>query len=189
MSRLICRIAFCLVFCSAGLWAQHEGGGQGGHGGPGKPDPSAASIRDFKIALAVQADPDQTAQYQALAKNTASALKQVHDLQQSGAGADVSKQATSLKDAVEQVSNDNHDFLGTLNRAQKIGLKPLVKKFEKSDSELAKETKAFSQEIDKGKIDGSQLSAAAQKLEKVLGDAQAQQKSLADEMGIQPQAN
>jgi len=180
---------FLLTFCSTGVLAQHGQGGRGEGGGPSKPDPSAASIRDFKLALAVQADPDQTAQYLSLAKATEAVRKQAHDLQQVAAGADVSKQANEFKSAVEQTSSDDQDFVHTLNKAQKTLLKELVKKYEKADSELAKQSKAFSQEMGSGKVDSSQLSAAAQKLEKALSDVQAQQKSLADEMGIQTQAN
>jgi hypothetical protein len=173
-----------LIFCCTTVFAQRgQGGGHGG--GPPKADPSAASIHDFKLALAVQADPDQTAQYLSLAKNTEAARKRAHEIQLLAAGADVSKQASDFKSAVEQASSDNQDFMHTLNKAQKTLLKELVKKYGKADSELAKQSKNFSQEVGSGKVDGSQLTAAAQKLEKALSDVQAQQKSLADEMGIQ----
>lgn len=183
------RIVFVLVLVlSTSVFAQRGQGGHGEGGGPpGKADPSAASIRDFKLALAVQADPDQAAEYLSLAKSTEAARKQAHDLQQLAAGADVAKQANDFKSAVEQTSSDDQDFVHSLNKAQKTLLKELVKKYEKADSELAKQSKSFSQEVGGGKIDGSQLTAAAQKLEKALSDVQAQQKSLADEMGIQAQ--
>jgi hypothetical protein len=183
-------IAFLFtVACSTSVFAQRGQGGRGQGGGPSKPDPSAASIHDFKLALAVQADPDQTAQYLALAKNTEAARKQAHELQQLAVGADVSKQAGDFKAAIEQTSSDNQDFVHSLNKAQKTLLKELVKKYEKADSELAKQSKSFSQEVASGKIDGPQLTAAAQKFEKALGDVQSQQKSLADEMGIQAKPN
>lgn len=189
MSRTIIVAFLFLLAFPISVFGQR---GQGGHGqgsGPGKADPSAASIRDFKLALAVQADPDQTAQYLSLAKNTEAARKQAHDLQQIAAGADVSKQANDVKSAVEQASSDNQDFMHTLNKNQKTLLKELVKKYEKADSELAKQSKSFSQEVGSGKVDSSQLTVAAQKLEKALTDVQTQQKSLAGEMGIQAQAN
>jgi len=170
-----------LILCCTCAFAQRGQGG--GHGGPPKADPSAASIRDFKLALAVQADPDQTAQYLSLAKTTEATLKRAHELQQLAAGADVAKPANDFKYAVEQASSDNQDFVHTLTKAQKTLLKELVKKYEKADSELAKQSKAFSQEA--AGISSSQLNAAAQKLEKALADVQVQQKSLADEMGIQ----
>jgi chromosome segregation ATPase len=183
----ILLLVILLFLSSNELFGQRgQRGGQGG--GPAKADPSAASIRDFKLALAVQADPDQTAQYQALAKTTEAARKRAQELQQLGANADIAKQANDFKAAVEQASSDDQDFMRTLSKAQRTLLKELVKKYEKADSELAKHAKEFSQQVDSGKIDAAQLTAAAQKLDKALGDVQAQQKSLADEMGIQNSA-
>ncbi|HZQ68985.1 MAG TPA: hypothetical protein VFA68_10750 [Terriglobales bacterium] len=186
MNRLSAVLLCALSFVSPSLYAQRSQGG--GHGGPAKADPSAASIRDFKLALAVQADPDQTAQYRALAKSTENARNRAHDLQQLAANDDLSKQAKDFKSAVEQAANENHDFMGTLNKAQRTVLKEQVKKFEKAGSELAKQSKAFSQQVDGGKVDASQLSAAAQKLERALADVQTYQQNLAEEMGIQVQA-
>jgi len=183
------RFAFLsLLALSTSVFAQRGQGGHGQGGGPpAKADPSAASIRDFKMALAVQADPDQTAQYLSLAQSTEATRKQAHELQQLAAGSDVAKQANDFKSAVEQTASDDQDFVHSLNKAQKTLLKELVKKYEKADSELAKQSKIFSEEVGSGKIDGSQLTAAAQKLEKALNDVQTQQKSLADEMGIEAQ--
>ena len=184
MTRVARLVPFLTLFLALNLWAQHQGQGGGQHG-PAKPDPSAASIRDFKIALAIQADPDQTAQYQSLAKNMDATVKQAHALQQAPPDGEVSKHASSFRDMVEQASKDNHDFMGSLSHAQKTVLKQMLKKLEKADSDLGKESKSFAQEVDGGKIDASQLQNAAGKLEKILTDVQAQQKSMADEMGIQ----
>src|SRR6266852_6748946 len=74
-----------LLFCSRDLLAQHGGHGGGRGGAPrstGTGGTSDSSLQDFNHALAVQATPDQTSQFQALARSTETARKQAQELLQ-----------------------------------------------------------------------------------------------------------
>ena len=158
-----------------------------GHGGPPRPS-TDTSIQDFKRAMAVQAAPDQISDFQAIAKNTADARQQAKDLQQkAGAASDgtgLYKPASALKDAVDQIENDGQTFVKRFSKAQTVLLKDNIKKYNKAQAEVAKEGKSLDEAMKRSAIDPKELAGAAAAIDKVLIDLQAQQQSLADEMGI-----
>ena len=180
MSRFAVFAAGILVFTPAMLFAQ---------GGQGPPKRSTdTSIQDFKRAMAVQAAPDQISDYQALAKNTAGAKNQAHELQQqASAAADATglyKPASTLRDAIDQVQNDTLAFVKGFTKPQTVLLKDFTKKVSKAVSEVTKENKNLDEQVKRSAIDPKQLSDVAGRLEKVLADLQTQQHNLADEMGV-----
>jgi DNA repair exonuclease SbcCD ATPase subunit len=160
---------------------------QQGHGGPPKPS-NDTSIQDFKRAMAVQAAPDQISDFQALEKNTVDARQQAKDLQEkAGAASDGTgfyKPVSALKDAIDQIENDGQSFVKRFSKAQTVLLKENVKKFSKAQAEVAKESKSLDEQMKRSAIDPRELAGVAARMDKVLADLQAQQMSLADEMGI-----
>lgn len=178
-----------LLFYSNGALGQHGRHGGGAPRSTGSGGTGDSSLQDFNHALAVQATPDQSSQFQTLAKSTEAARKQAHELLQLAAGAnssaDFHRQSAALKDAVEDAQGGNKDFVKSFSKLQKSGLKELAKKLEKTDSEVAKEEKALDQLLGKPTSDGEAIASTADKLEKALAEFQAQQLSLGKQMGIQ----
>jgi len=185
-----------LLLCSYNLRGQHGGhGGGGGRGGapPGTAGTSDSSLQDFNHALAVQATPDQTSQFQALARSTETARKQAQELLQLVAkasdSADFSYQTTALKDAVEDAQGGNQYFVNSFSKSQKAGLKQLMKKLERADSAVARQKKTLDQQLGHSRGDREGIASIADKLAKALSEFQEQQLSLGKEMGIQVARN
>lgn len=179
------RIAFlAVVVLCASLALAQQGQGQGR---PQRPS-NDTSIQDFKRAMAVQAAPDQISDFQLLARNTEDARKQAHDLQTKSAGASDStglyKPASTLKDTVDQVENQMQSFVKGFTKAQSVLLKEQIKKMGKVQSEISKQGKSLDEQLKRPAVDPKQLADLTDRLEKSLTDLQAQQRSLADEMGI-----
>ena len=158
-------------------------------GGKGPPKPSTdTSLQDFKRAMAVQAAPDQISDYQAIAKNTEGARQQAHDLGQKASGATdatgLYKPASTLRDSIDQLQNDSQVFLKGFTKAQAVLLKDFTKKLGKAASEVTKENKSLDEQVKRAALDPKQLADIAGRLEKALSDLQAQQHTLAGEMGV-----
>ena len=179
----------CFPLAAMGQHGGH-GGGRGGASSrsTGAADPSNSNLKDFDHALAVQATPDQVSHFQTLAKSTQDARKQVQELLRlagtANASADLSKQASALKDVVEDAQSGNQSFVKSFSKSQKDGLKELTKKVEKADSEVSKLCKELDQQAGRTKTESGALAGTADKLEKALAEFQAQQLSLGKEMGI-----
>lgn len=196
MNRLTgLALAIILLSGSYSALGQHGGHGGGRGGAPrstGSGGTSDSSLQDFNHALAVQATPDQTSQFQALAKSTEAARKEAQELLQLAAKernpANFSQQTSALKDAVDDAQGGNQHFVKSFSKSQKAGLKELTKKLEKADSEVAKQKKALDQQLARATSDAGVMASSADKLEKALTEFQAQQLSLAKEMGIQTPA-
>ncbi len=160
---------------------------QGRQGGPPKPS-NDTSIQDFKRAMAVQAAPDQIADFQSIAKNTADAMQQAHLLaEKAGAASDGTgfyKPASALKDAIDQIENNSRSFVKGFSKAQTVLLKDNLKKLSKAQSEVTKESKGLDEQLKRPAIDPQGLAEVAGRVEKGLTELQIQQLSLADEMGI-----
>jgi len=190
-------LALAIIVLSGSYGALGQHGGHGGARGgaprsPGSAGTSDSSLQDFNHALAVQATPDQTSQFQALAKSTEAARKEAHELLQLAAKernpANFFRQTSALKDAVDDAQGGNQYFVKSFSKSQKAGLKELTKKLEKADSEVAKQKKALDQQRARATSDTGVMASSADKLEKALTEFQAQQLSLAKEMGIQTPA-
>ncbi len=187
-------IGIVLLLCAPGLLAQHVGGGghRRGTPGTGTSGTSDTGLTDFNHALAVQATPDQASRFLSLAKDTEAARKQAQDLFRLAAKADepaeFSRHVASLKDAVEEVQSGNRSFVKSFSKSQKSGLKELTKKLDKADSEITKQKKALDQRLGLPQGDDEGVASLADKMEKALAEFQAQQLSLANEMGIQAPA-
>lgn len=196
MNRLaMVALGAVLLVCSYDALGQHGGhGGSGGHGGGPKGSGAApdTSLQDFNHAMAVQATPDQVSQFQTMAKSTEAAKKQAQELLQLASkadrSADFTRQTTALKDALEDAQGGNKYFMNSFSKSQKAGLKELMKKLEKADSEVARQRKVLDQQVGQSKTDSAGIAGTADKLEKALEEFQSQQLGLAKEMGIQTPA-
>ena len=178
-----------LLTCPTVIFAQHHGGGHGGMsggipGGSGRPDGVDAkdTLKDFHQVLAVQATSQQIAEFQALIKTTEAAQFTLQTFQQH------SKQNNSaestghdvLDKAIEAARDRNKKFQDGFSATQKSGLKEIVKRLAKSDSDLEQQEKS----LDQVAASGPQAAAHADGLDKALLDFYNQELSLGREMSI-----
>jgi hypothetical protein len=146
---LLCQIV--LLMCPSTLLAQ-RGGHSAGHPATGasNPTPNTSDISDFNRAIALQATPDQIAQFQQLNKSTEAANKQAQNLIEhaedrflENARRPNSSRYTDLSDTVDEAETDIQHFVSSFSTAQQSGLKPQIKKLSKADSDVSKQRKAL----------------------------------------------
>ncbi len=192
MSRLIWLVCCIALFLSPyTLSAQRRGGhgagaGRGSAGGAAGPD----DLKDFKRALALQASPDQAAQFQRVIESTAAARKSAQDFVQIAENAnksDLVHDANPLTSAVEEAQSDNDQFLRSFSDVQKSELKDVTKKLGKANSDVTKQHKVLDKELGRARIDGKQIAGVVEKLDNELKDFQTEQLAIGKEMGIESQ--
>jgi ribonuclease D len=173
------------------LLAQH--GGRGTGGGPTTPAPSNptpnSDISDFNRAVALQATPDQIAQFQRLTKSTEAAKKDAQtliQLSQNASNSDSSRYA-ELSGAIDDARTNNLQFMRSLSASQQSGLKPQTKRLAKADADLSKQSKALAHESEQRPIDTKKIAGLVEKLDNALSAFQADQTDIGKEMGIQPE--
>ena len=185
---LLCQIV--LLTCSSTLLAQ-----RGGHSasrpstGASNPTPNTSDMTDFNRAIALQATPDQIAQFQQLNKNTETASKQAQNLipAPNNASTPNSSRYTVLSDALDEAQTNIQRFVASFSAAQQSGLKPQIKKLGKADSDVSKQSKALAKELERSQIDDKKLAAVTEKLDKSLTGFRTELIDLGKEMGIQPE--
>jgi hypothetical protein len=167
-------------------------------GGRGTRNPSSTNptpsddLKDFNRALALQATADQKTQFQVLTKSAQSARKGAQDLQHLAENAskpDLLHFTQPFTSTVDEAQTDSGKFVQSFSEAQKSGLKAVTKKLGKANTEITKQSKALTQALQRSKIDNKQIAGIAEKLDKALGDFQAEQTALGTEMGIQGEAS
>lgn len=182
LTKLTCGTV--LLVCTSTMLAQHPGGG-GARRGSSKSS-SSEDLRDFKRTMALQAAPEQVRQFKEGATNAQAAKKAAQDLLQLSANAsdhNFSHSAEALSSAVEAAQTSNEKFLQTFTRAQKSGLKDLMKNLGKATSEISKQSKALGPAA--AQSDAKQIASLVGKLDAALSDFEARRSAIADEMGIQ----
>jgi hypothetical protein len=168
--------------------AQRRGGRGGGAGRPAPGISNPDDSKGFQRAIALQATPDQIAQFHKLSEGTEAARKDAQDLRELAEKAnspDLSHYENPLLSAVEGAQNDDEKFLQSFSATQKTELKDLTKKLGKADSDVAKQSKALKDKLGRSKIDDKNVAVATEKLEKALSAFQTSQRAVASEMGIQ----
>jgi len=183
---LVCGIA--LLLNPHILLAQRRGGHGGGTGRAPAGGSGSDDLKDFKRAMALQASPDQVAQFRRLNESTQVARKNAQDLlnlADNSSKPDLFRSTSLLASALEEVQTDNQKFLQTFSAPQKSGLKDITKKLDKANSDVTKGSKALTRDLERSQIAGQQISGVAEKLDKALGDLQTRQLAIAKEMGIQ----
>ena len=191
-----------LLPCPGALFAQHGGGGRVGGGlagGTGLSQGNHASgidekddLKDFHQVLAVQATGDQIIAYVQMLKSTAVAETELQgfldvlskDLPgKADNGAEVGSRGTALGQAIEKARSENKNFLDGFSDAQKSGLKEIIKRLIKADSELAQPAKALDLAVE-AKAAVPALTSSAQSLQHALSSFQHDQLDLGEEMSI-----
>ena len=169
---------------------RHGGAGIGGGGLSGNSRPSGVkeedSLKDFHEAMALQATSQQTAEFQALIKNTEAAKAELQTLRErlhNENGAPESVHRESLDQALENARSGTKKFQQGFSPAQRSGLKEVVKRLTKADSELEQEAKKLDQSLEV-KAPGPEIVAHAESLDKALADFYNQQLALGREMSI-----
>jgi hypothetical protein len=185
-----------LVFGLALIGAQYavaqHGGGHHHSGGGSLSGPTADTKNDdlkgFERAVALQATPDQVAQFQRLSAGTQLARERTQHLLQLSAAGNKPNWINStypLTNDLLETQADNEKFLQSFSKEQESGLKKFTKKMRKIDSEITTHSKTLSQQLERATQDDQQIVAVLQKLDKSLADFQSEHLAIAAEMGIQ----
>lgn len=191
-SRLIRICLFCGIFVLLApcfLFGQRRGGrGSGGRTAPsGGGDTETDEAKQFERAAAIQARPEQVTQFQAMTKSDQAARTSTQDLLQHAGTADqpdLFHYTKSITVAVDEAQSESSQFLHSFSDRQKKELKELTKKLGRASSDVTKENKALSRELERSKVNGKHLSEVAKKLDDALGDFQSRQVAVGTEMGI-----
>jgi len=182
--------AAIIVGCPESVLAQRHGGHGAGGGVPGgmsRPDgvDDKDSLKDFHLAMAVQASDLQVAQFKQLLKETdaVNAVLQRY-LHPGDKAVSTSDGSVGFNSALQRLRDDSRKFIEGFSSRQKSGLKNTVKKVEKADSSLENEQKKFDESLQVKSAPATEVSAAAGLLEKSLTEFSNQQIALGQEMGI-----
>jgi hypothetical protein len=144
------------------------------------------NLKDFHQVLAAQATSEQVAEFQALVKSTQAAQSQLQTLLEllhnQNAPAD-SASRKAFNPALEDARTRTRKFQEGFSEAQRSGLKEIVKRLAKADSDLEQEEKKLDQGFDV-KSPASDLAVHAETLDKALTDFSHQQLALGREMSI-----
>ena len=170
----------CLTSVESVVAQEHGGhgisiGGGNVYGQPNGVD-EKDQLKDFHQALALQATSQQITAFQQLVKNTSAAHDQIAAL----ASAKSPRDGISAVDqAVESARATTRKFQDELSEAQKSGLREILRRLDKADSDLTQEAKRFDQNVESG---GSASNAAS--LDTALASFSNAQFALGREMGI-----
>jgi hypothetical protein len=185
----------CALACPVAAAAQRHGSGSSLGGGingsvSGSNRPTGVSegdsFKDFHQVLAVQAASEQVAEFEILVKSTQAAQSELQMLlQQLRNQTSLANSAprSPLDLALDDARNRNKKFQEGFSDEQKSGLKEIVKRLAKADSDLDQEEKKLNQSFDL-KSPSPDLVAHAETLDKALTDFSNQQLALGREMSI-----
>ena len=177
------RVIFGLILLtSAELVAAQQPGGHGISLGGGNVygQPNGVNekdqLKDFHQALAVQATSPQIADFQQLVKNTSAAHNQIAAFASAKSPRDG---AAAVDQALESARATSRKFQDSLSEPQKSGLREILRRLDKADSDLTQEAKRFDQTVESG---GSAPNAAS--LDTALASFSNAQFAMGREMGI-----
>src|ERR1700692_2241744 len=163
--------ALSLIISDQTALAQHGGGGGsmggGSGGGPTSGRPGGVSekddLRSFHRAIALQAPAQQSALFNTAIQDVENANAQLQAFRAAAQTVPPAPAAT-MHDLIEKVHSSNQSFLASFSSAQKAGLKDVLKKLAKEDSELARQAQAqalaFDQGLQSAKPTAEQLASA-----------------------------
>jgi hypothetical protein len=174
------KVIFALSLLAA-VAAQDQGGhgisigGGNVYGQPNGVD-EKDSLKDFHQAMEVQATTLQITGFQQLVKTTSAA----HDQLAAFASAKSPREGiASIDQALESARSATRKFQDGLSEPQKSGLREILRRLDKADSDLTQEAKRFDQTVESG---GSASNAAS--LDTALASFSNAQLALGREMGI-----
>lgn len=191
-----CAAAFmCAMLASpCGVWAQRGGAGRNIGGGSevvggldnlGKPTGVSVKddLKDFHDALAVEASSQQIAEFVGLQKSTGLARAQLRawlaGLGKDPTSAEANARAAAFFQELETVQTGTAKFLDGLSERQKIGLKEMMKRVTKANSDLAQSGRDA-----RWTAGGTPALLTLQGLDRLLETLQSEEVGLGEEMGI-----
>ena len=146
------------------------------------PETSDSGIRNFERVVALQAAPDQIAQFRRMKASTKAARNKTQEIL--SALPATPGNAYTLANQLQEAGWENEKFLDSFSREQNSGLKRFTRKMRKADAELDRHAKAL-QDLDFSAAAAGDILVGLQKLDKTLSELQSQQLAIANEMGIQ----
>lgn len=188
----------CAMLAQRGAGGGHVGGGTAGGGGlSGGGRATGLDVKDdlksFHAALAVQATSQQIIAYNLMVKSTDVASADLQALLEEAARQnntpELAGRDKTFGQALETTRTQNKKFLDGLSDRQKSGLKELLKKLTKTDSDLAQQAKALDEKFEETKALGPQIAGSAKSLEGTLTSFHNQQLDLGEEMSIGDPSN
>ncbi|MGA8541853.1 MAG: hypothetical protein WB566_20280, partial [Terriglobales bacterium] len=170
-------------------------------------------LKNFRRSMAMQATAEQRAAFGKISQYTEAAGDQLKDFQEflakvsgsasladhklAGRASDehawsdhalsdpaLADHEAALDQAIEKVRAGNQNFLSSLSEAQKSGLKDIIAKLAREDSELDKQIKILDRLVHAPKPDGAEIDNSAGSLEKELASFQSEQLALGGQMSI-----
>lgn len=193
----------CAVSAQRGAAGGHAGGGTATGGGLATVGRSTGvdakdDLKDFHETLAVQATSEQIIAYAAMLKTTDAVIAELRPfLEPPGKRNSVSEAAsraaplaqtplaqTFLTQAIEKARAENKKFLDGFSDDQKSGLKEIIKRLIKDDSDLAQPARDLSERFADPKAADQTIATAAQSLDHALADFRSRQLDLGAEMSI-----
>ncbi len=184
-------LGLVLLLCPVSAIAQRHGGGHGMGGGfPGGSNRPTGldekdSLKDFHQALAVQATTQQSSEFRALVRSTEAAQAELQvfvQLSNKDNGTQ-SAQRGPLDNALEMARQWNKRFQEGFSPVQKSGLKEILKKLAKADSDVEQEQKMLDQSLDL-KAARIEVAVHSESLDKGLSYFHDQQLAVGREMSI-----
>jgi hypothetical protein len=196
-SRILARVFHCLILGFAllagpvGAIAQRHGGssssvGQGGLNTYSRPDgvDEKDNLEDFHHVLAVQATSQQIAEFQLMVKATDATESELQTFverlpKEKSASAE---SGAALNQAWQSARSKNQHFEEGFSAAQKDGLKELVKRLDKAESDVEQERTKLDQSLRAGSP--QDVSSRGDSLGKALTEFSNEQLALGREMSI-----
>lgn len=183
----------CELLAQRGAGGGHSGGGAAGGGGlSGGGRATGLSekddLKDFHLALALQATSQQIVAYNLMLKSTDAATAELQTfvavLAKQNSSSEIAGRNAALSQSIATARTLNSKFLEALSEQQKSGLKEIIKKLTKTGSDLAQQNKALDLELRDAKPAAQPIAGSAQSLERALAAFRTEQIGLGEEMSI-----
>lgn len=142
------------------------------------------SLKDFHHIMAVQATSQQVAEFQALTRSTEAAKAELKTLIRLEASKpDAVSVIATLDQTLDAARTGNKQFVEGFSANQKAGLRDLIRRLEKADSEIEQSQKRLDQSH-VNNISGPDTASRAENLDRTLAEFSDAQLALGREMSI-----
>lgn len=179
-----------LFIATQPMLAQHQHGGGAPGGGGGYAVGYSPVATDFQKAIALQATGTQSTQIRSWAQSTSTFTQQLEDVRNlatSGKAGSLADELETLRAALVTDNLDRQQFLASLSKPQRSGLKKPVDRLDKVNRALAK---ALSDLMGSGQSqDAKRLDKGLEEAKKAVLLEKHEQQELAGEMGVTVQGN
>ena len=174
-----------LLLAAAPVVAQHQHGGGAPAGGGGFAVGYSPAASDFQKAIALQATESQSTQIRSWVQNTSVLTQHLEEIRNASIAVnarDLSGEREALVAALATDKLDRQQFLASLSKPQRSGLKRIVGRLDKVDRALAK---ALSDLTNSGQSQNAKLFVKElEEAKRAVSLEKHSQQELADEMGV-----